>query len=131
MAYYVRGLSLSPGNEQRLYWGSAAADQPGSRNWMGAKSPAIDAMIDEMLSAESREDFVSAVRALDRILTASRFVIPIWYRPESYLAHAAQLEVPSYDSRVRRLDRLPARRVVGGGIARVQERNRARSHWAI
>jgi peptide/nickel transport system substrate-binding protein len=94
MAYYIRALSLSPGNEQRLYWGSAAANQPGSRNWMGAASPAIDAMIDEMLSAESRTDFVAAVRALDRILTASRFVIPIWYRPESYLAHSSKLSFP-------------------------------------
>ncbi len=63
MAYYVRGLSLSPGNEQRLYWGSEAANQPGSRNWMGAQSPAIDGMIDEMLSADSRDDFIAAVRA--------------------------------------------------------------------
>ena len=94
MAYYIRGLSLSPGNEQRLYWGSASADQPGSRNWMGARSPAIDAMIEAMLTSESREDFVAAVRALDRILTASRFVIPVWYRPESYLAHKATLKYP-------------------------------------
>ena len=94
MAYYLRGLSLSPGNEQRLYWGSASADQPGSRNWMGARSPAIDAMIDEMLTAESRKEFIAAVRALDRLLTASRFVIPIWYRPESYLAHRASLKYP-------------------------------------
>lgn len=94
MAYYVRALSLSPGNEQRLYWGSGAADEAGSRNWMGARSPAIDAMIDEMLTAESREDFVAAVRALDRVLTASRYVIPIWYQPESYIAHKAELKYP-------------------------------------
>ena len=94
MAHYVRGLSLSPGNEQRLYWGSGSADQPGSRNWMGAESPAIDAMIEEMLTAESREDFTTAVRALDRILTASRFVIPIWYQPGTYLAHKAKLQYP-------------------------------------
>ncbi|MBM9595594.1 extracellular solute-binding protein [Roseitranquillus sediminis] len=94
MAYYTRGLSLSPGNEQRLYWGSEAANQPGSRNWMGAKSEAIDAMIDEMLASETREDFVAAVRALDRVLTAGRYVIPIWHRPEGYLAHRSSLHFP-------------------------------------
>lgn len=94
MAYYLRGLSLSPGNEQRLYWGSAAAEEAGSRNWMGARSPAIDAMIEAMLTSESREDFIASVRALDRILTAGRFVIPIWHRPESYLAHKAALKYP-------------------------------------
>jgi peptide/nickel transport system substrate-binding protein len=94
MAYYLRALSLSPGNEQRLYWGSEVADEPGSRNWMGAKSPAIDAMIDAMLTAESPDDFTAAVRALDRALMASRFVIPIWHRPESYLAHQARLKYP-------------------------------------
>jgi peptide/nickel transport system substrate-binding protein len=94
MAWHVRALSLSPGNEQRLYWGSAAADQPGSRNWMGARSEAIDAMIEAMLTAGSREDFIAAVRALDRILTASRYVIPVWYEPEAYIAHDAALSYP-------------------------------------
>jgi peptide/nickel transport system substrate-binding protein len=94
MAWHVRALSLSPGNEQRLYWGSAAADQPGSRNWMGVKSEAIDAMIEAMLRAESREGFVAAVRALDRVLTAGRYVIPIWYEPEAYIAHDAALSYP-------------------------------------
>src|SRR5262249_19028392 len=60
--------SLSPGNEQSFYWGSVAADTPGTRNYMGAKSPAIDALIATMLEARSREDFVSSVRALDRVL---------------------------------------------------------------
>jgi peptide/nickel transport system substrate-binding protein len=94
MAYYLRALSLSPGNEQRLYWGSAAADEPGSRNWMGAKSPAVDAMIDAMLTSGNEEDFTAAVRALDRVLTAGRYVIPIWHRPESYIAHKAELKHP-------------------------------------
>src|SRR6201999_4223057 len=60
--------SLSPGNEQAFYWGSAAADTQGSRNYMGAKNPAIDAMIAALLEARGRTDFVSAVRALDRVL---------------------------------------------------------------
>lgn len=91
MTWYTRGLSLSPGNEQYLYWGSEAADTPGSRNWMGVKSPAIEAMIDAMLNAQSREDFIAAVRALDRVLTAGRYVIPAWHNPVSRIAHARQL----------------------------------------
>ena len=94
MAYYRRGLSLSPGNEQRLYWGSEGVEKPGTRNWMGIGSPAADAMIDRLLSSESREDFVAAVRALDRILMSGRYVIPIWYSNISRLAHSARLKYP-------------------------------------
>jgi peptide/nickel transport system substrate-binding protein len=92
MAYYRRGLSLSPGNEQMLYWSGEAADTPGSRNWMGMKSPAAEAMIQAMLNAGSREDFIAAVRALDRVLTTGRYVIPIWASNESRLAHVKELQ---------------------------------------
>ncbi len=95
MTWYERALSLSPGNEQLLYWGSAAADQPGSRNWMGMKSPAAEAVIAEMVNSESEADFTSSVRALDRILTAGRYVIPVGYSPVSRLAHAADLRYPA------------------------------------
>lgn len=94
MAYYIRGLSLSPGNEQMLYWSANAADTPGSRNWMGMRSEAAEAMIDAMLTSESQEDYVAAVRALDRILTTGRYVIPIWHSPVSRLAHSANLRYP-------------------------------------
>ncbi|UWP93431.1 extracellular solute-binding protein [Aliiroseovarius crassostreae] len=94
MAYYWRGLSLSPGNEQRLYWGSESADKPGTRNWMGVKSPAIDGLIDVMLTSESREDFLAATKALDRVLTASRFVIPLGYDNMSHIAHVKELKFP-------------------------------------
>ncbi|MGR3364431.1 MAG: extracellular solute-binding protein [Maritimibacter harenae] len=94
MTSFWRAVSLSPGNEQRLYWGSEAADQEGSRNWMGVESPAIDAMIDEMLSARSREDSRAATKALDRILTAGRYVIPIWYSDVSRIAHRKELHYP-------------------------------------
>lgn len=94
MTWYERALSLSPGNEQTLYWGSAAADQPGSRNWMGMNSPAADAMIAAILAAENTEDFTAAVRALDRVLTAGRYVIPASYSPISRLAHSARLTYP-------------------------------------
>lgn len=89
-----RELSLSPGNEQRLYWGSAGAQQPGSRNLMGVTEPAVDAMIDKMLSVEATEDFVAATRALDRVLTAGRYVIPIWSFDKGRIAHARELQFP-------------------------------------
>ena len=95
MTWYERALSLSPGNEQMLYWGSAAADQPGSRNWMGMKSPAAEAAIAAMVNAQSDADFTAAVQALDRILTAGRYVIPAGFSPVSRLAHAADLRYPA------------------------------------
>ena len=60
--------SLSPGNEQRGFWGSQAADQPGSLNLVGIKNPAVDAMIDQVIFAKSRADLVAATKALDRVL---------------------------------------------------------------
>ncbi|WP_043774978.1 extracellular solute-binding protein [Roseivivax isoporae] len=94
MTWYTRGLSLSPGNEQKLYWGSEAADAPGSRNLMGAKSPAIDAMIDAILGSETNDDFVAATRALDRALTTGRYVIPVYQFQESRIAHVKELRYP-------------------------------------
>ena len=70
--------SLSPGNEQRGYWGSQAADQPGSRNVIGIKNPAVDAMIDAVIFAKSRADLVAATHALDRVLLWNDYVVPQW-----------------------------------------------------
>jgi len=72
------GQSLSPGNEQRSFWGSQAADQPGSRNYIGIKDPAIDALIDRLIFATSREQLVAATKALDRVLLWHDFVVPQW-----------------------------------------------------
>lgn len=95
MTWYARGLSLSPGNEQTLYWGSEAADVEGSRNWMGVKSPAAEAMIERLLTSDSQDDFRAAAKALDRVLTAGRYVIPIWHSPVARIAHDAKLRYPS------------------------------------
>lgn len=95
MTWYERALSLSPGNEQLLYWGSAAADQPGSRNWMGMKSAAVESVIATMVNSQTEEEFTVAVRALDRILTAGRYVIPVGFSPVSRLAHGADLRYPA------------------------------------
>lgn len=95
MTTYRRGLSLSPGNEQFGYWGIDAADQEGSRNWMGVKSPAAEAMIRAILGAESRDDFLAAARALDRVLTSGRYVIPVQDKYAiSRIAHAKELRFP-------------------------------------
>jgi peptide/nickel transport system substrate-binding protein len=87
-------LSLSPGNEQKFYWGSEAADREGSRNLMGARNPVIDAMIEEMLGARDSVDFVAATRALDRVLTAGRYVIPFWSYTEGRIAHVKEMKFP-------------------------------------
>lgn len=91
---FRRDLSLSPGTEQRLYWGSDGADRDGTRNLMGVQSPALDAMIDALLTAESPADFTAAARALDRVLMAGRFVIPIWTTLTDRVAHAGNLKFP-------------------------------------
>jgi len=70
------GESLSPGNEQRGYWGSRAADQPGSRNIIGIKNPAVDKLIDRVVFAKSREELVAATKALDRVLLWNHYVVP-------------------------------------------------------
>ena len=72
------GESLSPGNEQRGYWGSQAADQPGSLNLIGIKNPAVDAMIEQIIFAKSRADLVAATNALDRVLLWNDYVVPQW-----------------------------------------------------
>lgn len=94
MTWYTRGMSLSPGNEQMLYWGPDGVTEPGTGNWMGMNEPAAVAMIDAMLNAPSGEDMVAAVRALDRILTAGRYVVPVWYTPVSLIAHDKNLHYP-------------------------------------
>jgi microcin C transport system substrate-binding protein len=73
--------SLSPGNEQREYWGSQAADTAGSRNVIGIKNPAIDTLIDRVVAAQDRDDLTAATRALDRVLLWNHYVVPQWNYP--------------------------------------------------
>jgi microcin C transport system substrate-binding protein len=70
------GESLSPGNEQREYWGSQTADQPGARNTIGIKNPAVDTLIDKVIFAKDRAELVAATRALDRVLLWNFYVVP-------------------------------------------------------
>src|SRR3984957_19513558 len=86
--------SLSPGNEQSFYWGSEAADNQGTRNYMGAKDPAIDAMIAAMLEARERPEFISAVRSLDRVLMSGFYVIPVFNIREQWIARWKRIDRP-------------------------------------
>jgi peptide/nickel transport system substrate-binding protein len=90
--------SLSPGNEQAFYWGSAAADQPGTRNYMGITSAAVDAMIAALLRAGTRGDFVAAVRALDRVLISGYYTIPLFHLPDQWVARWTRINRPAETS---------------------------------
>jgi peptide/nickel transport system substrate-binding protein len=86
--------SPSPGNEQRGRWSSAAATMEGSYNICGAASPAIDAMIAAVVAARDRDDFVAAVRALDRALLSGFYIVPLFYAPDQWVAYSAALGHP-------------------------------------
>jgi peptide/nickel transport system substrate-binding protein len=87
-------MSLSPGNEQYLYWGRDGVATPGTRNYPGIDSPAAEAMIGAILAAETTEEVTAATRALDRVLTAGRYVIPFWFPDTSRIAYDARLAYP-------------------------------------
>ncbi len=94
ITFFRRSLTLSPGNEQMFYWGAKGADQPGSRNLMGMNSPAAEAMIQHMLQSTKPSEFVAATRALDRVLTSGRYVIPIYEYSIGMIAHLKELHYP-------------------------------------
>ncbi len=87
--------TLSPGAEQVNRWGSTARDRPGSFNYAGVASPAVDAMIQAMVSAHSREEFVSAVRAYDRLLISGHYVVPLYYIGEQWMARWSFIQHPA------------------------------------
>ncbi len=86
--------SLSPGNEQVFRWDSRTADMPGSFNFVGVKNPAVDSMIKRLLEAETEEDFISAVRALDRVLLSGHYVIPLFHASRQWVAHWRHVKGP-------------------------------------
>ncbi len=88
------GQSDSPGNEQRQNWGSAAADQTGSENWIGIKNPAVDALIEDLIKANSRESLVAHAHALDRVLLWSHYVVPAFAEPQILWAFWNRLGFP-------------------------------------
>ncbi|WP_097303229.1 extracellular solute-binding protein [Pseudomonas chlororaphis] len=93
--------SSSPGNEQREYWKSSSADNPGSRNFIGLKDPTIDALVEDLINADSRKSLVAHARALDRVLQWGYYVIPNWHIKTSRVAywdHIGHPKVsPKYD----------------------------------
>ena len=86
--------SLSPGVEQLSRWGSTARDKPGTFNYAGAADPAVDAMIDALINARTRDDFIQAVRAYDRVLLSGAYVIPLYFKPEQWIARWKRIERP-------------------------------------
>jgi len=98
MVYSRSDQSLSPGNEQAFYWSSAAADSQGSRNYMGIKSPAVDAMIEALLKADARADVIAAVRALDRVLMSGFYVVPLFSVPDQWIARWVTVARPEKTS---------------------------------
>ena len=94
MIIYDWGQSLSPGNEQAFYWGSAGRTQPGTRNYMGADDPAIDLVIAQLTAARTRKDLVTATRLLDRILRAGHYVIPLFHLNSEWVVYRRPVSRP-------------------------------------
>ncbi|MEO4044276.1 extracellular solute-binding protein [Hoeflea sp. CAU 1731] len=88
------GQSLSPGNEQMEYWGSAAANREGSANYAGISDPGVDALIEKIVFAEDRDTLVAAAKALDRVLLAGRYVVPSYTLRKARLAYWSFLAFP-------------------------------------
>lgn len=87
MIVNIWGQSTSPGNEQRYFWGSSAADMAGSQNYAGIKNPVVDALIEEIIEAPDRQSLVAATKALDRVLLWEHYVVPHWYVPSVRLVY--------------------------------------------
>ena len=98
MMHFVYGSSLSPGNEQIGRWSKIDAETFGRLNFAGVSSPAVDAMIDAMLAANTREEFVDAVRAFDRVLLSGFYVVPLFHAPTTWIARWRRVTPPEYTS---------------------------------
>ncbi len=86
--------SQSPGNEQREYWSSSAADTHGSRNYAGIKDPVVDELVERIIVAPNRQEQVHLVHALDRVLKWGFYVVPHWHNPDDWIAYWRQLQIP-------------------------------------
>ena len=94
MVTSVLAQSDSPGNEQRDFWSTKAADTPGSRNLSGIKNPVVDALVDRVIFATDRDDLVAATHALDRVLLWNFYVVPQYTRPVVWLAYWNKFGIP-------------------------------------
>ena len=99
MIWDLWAQSLSPGNEQFNYWGSQSADQPGSENYAGISDPGVDALIQKIVFADDRDTLVAATKALDRVLLANDYIIPLYYSRDYRIAYWDRIthgEFPEY-----------------------------------
>lgn len=94
MMYGVWAQTMNPGNEQADYWGSASVSRPGSRNYAGIADPAVDQLISMITAAQDREDQVAAVKAMDRVLLANHYVVPMFYSGEARIAYWNRITHP-------------------------------------
>ncbi|MDQ0132373.1 microcin C transport system substrate-binding protein [Neorhizobium galegae] len=94
MMYGVWAQTMNPGNEQADYWGSASVNRPGSRNYAGIADPAVDQLINMITFAQNREDQVAAVKAMDRVLLANHYVVPMFYSGEARIAYWNRITHP-------------------------------------
>lgn len=94
MIQWTWPASASPGNEQVGRWDSSNAERRGALNYAGVRSPAVDATLKALLAAQSRQDFVAAVRTLDRLLLSGFYVVPLYYLPETWLARGREIVLP-------------------------------------
>lgn len=94
MIVSVWAQSPSPGNEQREYWSSQAADRMASRNYAGFKNPVVDKLIERLILAKNREDLVASVKVLDRLLRYAQFTIPLWHASHDRIAHWDKFSMP-------------------------------------
>jgi len=92
--FFLYSSSLSPGVEQVARWGSASRDNPGTFNYAGVADPAVDALIEAIINAKSREAFIEAVHAYDRVLLSGAYVVPLYFRPEQWVARWAGIDRP-------------------------------------
>ena len=117
------GQSESPGNEQRGYWGSYAADQLGSSNYAGIKDPVIDELIELVIQAPDRESLVFRTRALDRVLLSGYYVIPNWHIQGDRILYWDKFSGPRF---------LPegAYCSTDGGMTKLKHKD-LQKHWAM
>jgi microcin C transport system substrate-binding protein len=94
----VRGQSHSPGNEQRNFWTSAAADEPGGGNWAGIKDPVADELVDRLIQAPTRAELVAVTRALDRVLLWGHYIVPHWYSGNFRVVHWDKFGKPAFSA---------------------------------
>ena len=90
--------SLSPGAEQRWRWGSISRDPEGTFNYSGVQSKGVDAMIETMVNAREKDDFINSIRAMDRLLLSGYYMVPTQFKDGQWIAHSTQYAYPEYTS---------------------------------